>query len=193
MLSEPPSTIFTVGHSTHPIDEFVRLLQSAGVEAIADVRRFPGSRRNPQFGATALREALEAHGIGYRGLGDALGGRRSSRDAASRRPRPDNSAWRSASFRAYADYMSEPEFEAGLAELGSLAAERRTAIMCAEAHPSRCHRQLIADALTTRGWRVCHLLADGRVVRHALSDHAQVRDGVLSYPGTRAEPLPGLD
>jgi len=175
--------IFTIGHSTHPIECFIELLRGGRIEAVADVRRFPGSRRNPQFGAQALQRALSEPGIGYVPFGETLGGRRS----APRVPRdarlPDNSAWRNASFRAYADHMSSPEFAGGLAALEELAGETPTAIMCAEAHPSRCHRQLIADLLTVRGWEVVHLLADGHRAAHALTPHAAVADGVLSYPG----------
>jgi len=172
--------IFTVGHSTHPIDRFLELLAGARVEAIADVRRFPGSRRNPQFGAAALAEALAGAKIAYEPFAGELGGRRK---AASGPERPDNSAWRNPSFRAYADYMGEVAFSAGLERLEELAGERRTAIMCAEAHPSRCHRQLIADALTARGWAVTHLLADGRSAPHALSPHALVEGERVTYPG----------
>jgi uncharacterized protein (DUF488 family) len=173
--------IVTVGHSTHPIDEFAGLLRDAEVEVIADVRRYPGSRRNPQFGAKALARSLSEAGIGYAPFGDALGGRRATSDAPGEAP-PDNSAWRNASFRAYADYMSTAGFAAGLEELERVARERRTGVMCAEAHPSRCHRRLIADALLARGWDVVHLLPDGRQEAHALSPHAVVAGRRISYP-----------
>jgi uncharacterized protein (DUF488 family) len=184
---EAAKQILTVGHSTHPIERFLELLETAGVETVADVRRFPGSRRNPQFGAAALTASLARASIGYQRLGEELGGRRSAaplegRDVGSS-PRPDNSGWRNASFRAYADHMSDPSSQRGLERLEALAAERRTAIMCAEAHPSRCHRQLIADALAARDWQVVHLLADGRRAPHRLSAHAVVADGQVSYPG----------
>jgi uncharacterized protein (DUF488 family) len=178
--------ILTVGHSTHPIERFLELLAAAGVKSVADVRRFPGSRRHPQFGAAALAASLGDSSIDYQPLGDELGGRRSSTpqetDAGSMQRR-DNSAWRNASFRAYADYMSDPAFRDGLERLERQARRRRTAIMCAEAHPSRCHRRLVADALTARGWEVVHLLADGRLAPHQLSDHALIDDGEISYPG----------
>ena len=166
-----------MGHSTHPIEVFIGLLQDAEVEFVADVRRYPGSRRNPQFSAEPLARSLAGAGIGYEQFGDSLGGRR-SRDSA----RVDNSAWQNPAFRAYADHMWTPEFAAGLERLEGLARERRTAIMCAEAHPSRCHRRLIADALLARGWTVVHLLADGRREPHALSPHAVIDDGRVSYP-----------
>jgi uncharacterized protein (DUF488 family) len=187
--ADPPE-ILTVGHSTHPIERFVALLDGADVRAIADVRRFPGSRRNPQFGADSLRSTLSKADIAYEPFAERLGGRRRSNaiGESSGLARPDNSAWRNASFRAYADYMAEETFEAGLARLKALALSRRTAVMCAEAHPSRCHRQLIADALFACGWRVLHLLADGRLEAHAPAAHALITDGRVSYPGA-----PSLD
>jgi uncharacterized protein (DUF488 family) len=170
--------ILTVGHSTHPLEDFVALLRGADVELVADVRRYPGSRRNPQFGAEALSGSLADAGIDYKWLGEALGGRRSTSASTS----VDNSAWRNAAFRAYADHMWAPEFAAGLQRLERLARERRTAVMCAEAHPSRCHRRLIADALLARGWTPIHLLPDGRLEAHAPSPHAVIADGRVSYP-----------
>jgi uncharacterized protein (DUF488 family) len=151
---------------------------------VADVRRYAGSRRNPQFGAEPLARSLASAGIGYEQFGDSLGGRRSRESSA----RVDNSAWQNPAFRAYADHMWTPEFDAGLQRLEGLARDRRTAIMCAEAHPSRCHRRLIADALLARGWTVVHLLADGRREPHALSPHSVIDDGRVSYP-----PQPSLD
>ena len=183
-MPDPRPEILTVGHSTHPIERFLALLRGAGVEALADVRRFPGSRRNPQFGAGALARSLAAEGIGYEPLGEELGGRRSRRDAAevSADALPDNSAWRSSSFRAYADYMWTPAFAAGLERLEALARDRRAAVMCAEAHPSRCHRRLIADALLARGRRVLHLLPDGRLEEHSFSPDAVVEGERVHYP-----------
>jgi uncharacterized protein (DUF488 family) len=171
--------ILTVGHSNHPIDRFRELLREAGVEAIADVRRHPGSRRNPQFGAAALERSLAEDGIAIVALGEELGGRRASGGRDDRR----NAGWRNSSFRAYADYMATEEFAAGIARLEYLAAERLTAVMCAEADWRRCHRQLVADALLARGWRPIHLLADGRRESHRLSPHAVVEAGQVSYPG----------
>ena len=170
--------ILTVGHSTHPIETFIALLRDGDVELIADVRRYPGSRRNPQFGAAELAGSLADAGIGYERFGDSLGGRRSETASAP----ADNSAWQNAAFRAYADHMWSPEFARGVEELEALALERRAAVMCAEAHPSRCHRRLIADALVARGWTVIHLLADGGQEPHALSPHAVIRKGRVSYP-----------
>jgi uncharacterized protein (DUF488 family) len=167
-----------VGHSTHPIEAFVRLVGDAGVDLVADVRRYPGSRRNPQFGTRPLAGSLGEAGIGYEQFGESLGGRR--------RPDPqrtENAAWRVDAFRGYADHMRSQEFQAGLAALERLAQERPTAIMCAEAHPSRCHRRLIADALLARGWSVVHLLGGGGREPHELSPHAVVDGDRVRYPG----------
>jgi uncharacterized protein (DUF488 family) len=152
--------ILTVGHSTHPIEAFVELLREADVAAIADVRRFPGSRRNPQFGAEALAKSLDETGIAYEPFGEELGGRRRSETPAG------ESRWRNAAFAAYAEYMETEAFAGGLERLEKLAAERRTALMCAESVWWRCHRRLIADALTARGWDVVHLMPDGRLQPH---------------------------
>jgi uncharacterized protein (DUF488 family) len=152
--------LFTIGHSTHPADRFVALLAGHGVELLCDVRRFPGSRRNPQFNVGALRESLAAAGIAYEPFGEELGGRR-------RPTRPaEQSPWRVEGFRGYAEYMETPEFAAGLERLEALARQRRTAIMCAEGDWRRCHRRLVADALTARGWRVIHIRPDGRTEAH---------------------------
>jgi uncharacterized protein (DUF488 family) len=134
------SPIWTIGHSNRPPASFLGLLAEYRVEALADVRRFPGSRRQPAYARDALRRSLRRRGIEYRWL-PALGGRR--------RPRIDsrNTAWRNASFRGYADYMESPEFSEGMDDLLAQCAEHRTAIMCAEAPWWRCHRALIADAL----------------------------------------------
>jgi uncharacterized protein (DUF488 family) len=172
----PKEEILTVGHSNHEEGGFVEVLRGAGVELIADVRRYPGSRRQPHFERSALAGVLLEVGLGYRWLGEALGGRR--------KPRPDspNGGWESDQFRGYADHMASEEFSAGLAELEDLAREQRVAVMCAEAWWVRCHRRLIADALTARGWRVLHLAANGRIEKHELTDFAVVEDGVVSYP-----------
>lgn len=144
--------IRTVGHSVHPIERFVELVRAAEIEAIADVRRFPASRRNPQFNAKALSESLAQAGIAYEPFGEELGGRRGE-DA----------------FTAYAEYMETDDFAAGLERLEALARERRAASMCAEGDWRQCHRRLIADALADRGWRVVHLLPGGAVEPHPAS------------------------
>lgn len=165
--------ILTIGHSTHAIERFLQLLRSGGVQALADVRRFPGSRRHPQFNAGALAEQLRDAGIEYVALCEELGGRRraaarrSSRDSRHGSDRSVSAfGGRNASFAAYAEHMESEEFAAGLAQLEELGGRRRTAFMCAEADWRRCHRQLIAAALVARGWRVLHLLPDGRREEH---------------------------
>jgi uncharacterized protein (DUF488 family) len=169
-----PATIWTIGHSTRPIEGFLGLLDGSRIEVIADVRSFPGSRKYPQYGREALAATLAAHGIGYHWL-PALGGRR--------RVSPDspNTAWRNASFRGYADYMSRAEFEKGLAQLLEVAHTGRTAIMCAEAVWWRCHRSMIADALCVRGIEVVHILDAKHSVVHPMTSPARVVRGALSY------------
>ena len=176
MTTPRSKRIWTVGHSNRTWVDFLDLLAGAGIEQIADVRRFPGSRRWPHFGAESLREALPEAGIAYVHL-PRLGGRRGT-------PAEDspNTAWRVASFAAYADYMASEAFVQGLEALEALAAERRTAMMCSEAVPWRCHRRLIADALLVRGWEVLDVMAKGRVEPRALTAFACVRDGALTYP-----------
>jgi uncharacterized protein (DUF488 family) len=152
--------IWTVGHSTHPIEEFARLLTGHGIEVLCDVRRYPGSRRNPQFNTGPLHDALDAAGVAYELFGEELGGRR--------KPRPGGgpSPWRNPSFRGYGEYMETPGFAAGLERLERLAGERRAAIMCAEAEWRRCHRRMISDALAARGWRVIHIRPNGALQEH---------------------------
>jgi uncharacterized protein (DUF488 family) len=179
-----PRAILTIGHSTHTIERFGELVRGAGVEVVADVRRFPGSRRNPHFAAEPLAAELSRAGIAYEWLGQALGGRRQARRDST------NDAWRVAAFRAYADHMQGPEFARGLVRLEALAAQRRTAFMCAEGDWRRCHRRLIADALTVRGWRVVHVRPDGRLARHELPGFATVAAGGVAY--SSQPPIEGI-
>jgi uncharacterized protein (DUF488 family) len=172
--------IFTVGHSTHPLDEFVVLLGRHGVALVADVRAFPRSRRHPQFDSGALAAELPARGIAYRHL-RALGGRRRLR------PGSVNAGWEIEAFRAYADHALAPEFAPALAELTTLARERPTAVMCAEALWWRCHRRLIADRLAVAGWTVRHIAPDGALAAHRLPEFAVPQpDGTIAYPGPAA-------
>ncbi len=168
--------VHTVGHSTRSLDELLALLDGAGVTGIADVRRFPGSRRHPHFAREALAAALAEHGVRYDWL-PALGGRRT--------PRPDSPhvGWREPAFRAYADHMDGDEFRAGLQTLLALAAERPTAVLCAEAVPWRCHRQLIADALLARGVEVRHIVGDGAPRPHRLHPIARLDGERVVYDG----------
>jgi uncharacterized protein (DUF488 family) len=169
-------SLFTLGHSTHSLDEFLAILAAGQIKLLADVRRFPGSRRHPQFNRDALAESLKAAGIDYRHFVD-LGGRRSKR-----LPNSPNTAWRVESFNAYADYMQSAEFLAALDELMATAREQPTAIMCSEALPQKCHRRLISDALVARGWRVRHLLSPKRIDDHQLTPFARVMGTSVTYP-----------
>ncbi len=169
--------VFTVGHSTRPVEELIALLAEHGVDLLVDVRRFPGSRRHPQFGRDALAASLAAAHIAYRHEGD-LGGRRTAA------PESPNTYWRSGGFRGYADHLATPEAQAALERLVADQRAHRPAVMCAEAVPWRCHRQLIADALVARGIEVRHILSGGRAELHALSAGARVLPGGrLVYPG----------
>jgi uncharacterized protein (DUF488 family) len=167
--------IFTIGHSTHPLAEFTRLLASHRVVQVADVRTHPGSRRLPWFNRQTLARQLPAHGIDYVHVPE-LGGRR--------RPTPNspNGGWRVEGFRGYADHMAGAEFEIGLGTLERLAGNRTTAMMCAEALWWRCHRRLVSDALTVRGWTVMHIGPDGLATPHELTAFAVADAGRLTYP-----------
>jgi uncharacterized protein (DUF488 family) len=150
------------------------VLKAHGIEAIADVRRFPASRRHPQFNREAMERALAAAGIEYVHF-DHLGGRRPAR------PDSRNTAWRNTSFRGYADYMDTPEYRRAEASLASLAEEKRTAMMCAESVWWHCHRGLIADSLKARGWEVLHIADAAAPKEHPYTGAARVADGRLSY------------
>lgn len=167
-------TIWTIGHSTRTLAEFVAALRAQEIGAVADVRKLPGSRRYPHFDQEALRAELAGVGVEYHHFAE-LGGRR--------KPSPDsaNTAWRHPAFRAYADYMETPAFAEGMGRLMVLARERRTAVMCAEAVWWRCHRSLIADYLKVRGWQVLHILAAGKVQEHPFTSAARIVDGELAY------------
>jgi uncharacterized protein (DUF488 family) len=170
-----PPRIHSIGHSTHELTAFVALLRRHAVERVVDVRAHPGSRRLPWFNREALAAELPHHGLVYAHVPE-LGGRR--------RPAPDtvNRGWRVEAFRGYADHMAGEEFAAGLAALQALARERPTAVMCAEAVWWRCHRRLIADALTVRGWDVVHIGADGATTAHELPAFAVADGARLTYP-----------
>jgi uncharacterized protein (DUF488 family) len=167
-------TVWTIGHSNRTFDDFALILQDANIELVVDVRRFPGSRRLPQFASETLQAELEARGVAYHWI-PALGGRR--------RPDPDspNTGWTHPAFRAYADHIATEEFAEGLTELLMLSGGLRTAIMCAEALWWRCHRRLIADVLVSLGVSVVHLLAPRKSEEHRLRPPARLEDGRLSY------------
>lgn len=181
----PARILYTVGHSTRPVRELIELLRAHGVERVVDVRTIPRSRHNPQFTRDALTRSLHAAKIDYRHV-KALGG--------LRHPRPDsiNQGWRNSSFRGYADYMQTGEFAAALERLERLATERPTAIMCAEALPWRCHRSLIADALTVARWRVLHIQSRKTARPHKRTPFLRVRAGRLVYAsdGRNSSALP---
>jgi uncharacterized protein (DUF488 family) len=176
----PQLSIWTIGHSTLSIEEFLERLKSFGVDLLADVRSFPGSRRYPHFNKENLSAALGSGGICYEHLRE-LGGRR--------RARPDshNLAWRNESFRGYADYMETSEFGAGIERLIELARRQRVAIMCSEAVWWRCHRSMISDYLKVKGIEVCHIMARGKSETHPFTSAARVIEGQLSYRGLLSE------
>jgi uncharacterized protein (DUF488 family) len=167
--------IWTIGHSTQTIDAFVALLRQHALGLVADVRRYPASRRHPQFGREQLETSLREAGIKYQWLAE-LGGRRT--------PRRDsrNLGWENEGFRGYADYMETEPFQLALARLVGLAQADRTAIMCAEAAWQQCHRGLIADALRANGHEVVHILRDGKLEAHPWTTPARILDGRLAYP-----------
>jgi uncharacterized protein (DUF488 family) len=172
-----PLKIWTIGHGTRPVEELTSMLGSNGVELLVDVRAHPGSRRHPQFNRVALESSLAEHGIGYQWEGTALGG--------FRRPRPNsrNTGLRNESFRGYTDHMESREFAAAAGRLIREAREKRLALMCAERHPSRCHRRLISDWLASREIEVEHLIDARRSEPHVLTKWAMVAAGLLTYPG----------
>jgi uncharacterized protein (DUF488 family) len=171
-----PCTLYTIGHSTHSLDEFVDMLRAHGIKAVADVRLIPKSRRYPHFADESLAVSLPERGIRYLPFRN-LGGRR--------RPLKDspNAGWRNESFRGYADYLATDSFRTALQDLLTVAAEAPTTIMCAEAVPWRCHRSLIADAALVRGWRVLDIMSATSAPPHKLTKFARVEGLTLTYPG----------
>jgi uncharacterized protein (DUF488 family) len=178
---DPRSTLWTIGHSTHSVEEFLQLLAVWKIETLVDVRRFPGSRRHPQFNDTVLAQSLAAAGIIYQPL-PQLGGRRPSR------PDSINLGWRNAGFRGYADYMQTEEFQRGIDALIAYSTGTRTVIMCAEAVPWRCHRWLISDALLVQGWTVAHILSTKKTQMHTVTPFAKQAEGRLMYPAETQHP-----
>ncbi|MDB5743929.1 MAG: hypothetical protein JWR68_2244 [Polaromonas sp.] len=168
-------TIWTIGHSTRSAAEFVRLLEAHEIEVVADVRRFPGSRRHPQFGIAALTESLAAHQIDYVWL-PLLGGRRKGEAGSA------HLGWRNPSFRAYAAYTWTDEFAQGLDDILHIAAARRTTLMCSEVLWWRCHRALIADVLRFLGVPVIHIVDTKPGTQHPYTSPARIADGQLTYP-----------
>ena len=168
--------IMTTGHSAHPLEEFIRLLQAHGATCVVDVRTVPRSRHNPQFDKTSFPRSLMKAGVGYVHA-PGLGGLRHAKHDSP------NGGWRNASFRGYADYMQTPEFTQSMEELVRLATQQdRIVLMCAEAVPWRCHRSLIADALLVRGIRTEDIMSATRRQVHALTPFAKVRGTAITYP-----------
>lgn len=169
------ATVWTVGHSTRSAGEFVQVLHAHQIEVIADVRRFPGSRRHPHFGGPALAETLGAEGIDYAWFA-GLGGRRRGEAGVA------HLGWRNPSFRSYAAYTWTEDFARGLEELLHVAAGRRTAVMCSELLWWRCHRALIADVLRFLGIEVIHIAGDKPGTAHPYTSPARIVEGELAYP-----------
>lgn len=174
-------TIWTIGHSTRPIGEFIELLRAHSINLLVDVRTVPRSGHNPQFNSETLAETLREASLTYLHM-PALGGLRKARKDSS------NDGWRNASFRGYADYMQQDEFRNALEALMTHGRQGSLAIMCAEAVPWRCHRSLIADALASRGWTVRHILSPVKADEHRLTPFAVVDGDRIVYPQP-ADPL----
>jgi uncharacterized protein (DUF488 family) len=169
------NTLYTIGHSTRTMEQFIALLRAHDIQMVVDVRTIPKSRHNPQFGQDLLSPALHEAGIEYTQLAKLGGLRRAARDSI-------NTGWQNSSFRGYADYMATGEFEEGLEELKAMAQKKRVAILCAEAVPWRCHRSLIADALTIQGWQVLHIQSRKTARPHELTPFLKVDNGRIIYP-----------
>lgn len=167
-------TIYTIGHSTHPLDEFLEMLNSFKIETVIDIRHYPGSRRYPQFNKDALEISLPNHGFQYLHL-IGLGGRRKVQ------PNSDNIAWHHPSFRGYADYMETAEFSKAVKELEEIALKSRTVFLCSEAVWWRCHRSMVSDYLKFHHWNVMHIMGIGNETEHPYTQPARNFNGKLSY------------
>ena len=171
------TTIYTIGHSTRTIDEFLELLISFNIKILADIRRLPGSRKFPQFDQDDLRKSLEENGIQYKYIED-LGGRRPAKKDSK------NTVWRNKSFQGYADYMETELFEHGLKELEKSALEKPTAMMCSEAVWWRCHRSMVSDVIKAKGWEVLHIMSLGKATEHPITAPARVVGDKVFYNAT---------
>lgn len=167
--------VYTIGHSTRPLEEFVQVLQHYGIDMLVDIRTVPRSRHNPQFEQQALSKTLPEHGIRYTHM-RSLGGLRHARKDSI------NTGWKNASFRGYADYMQTEEFASAVSELIALAVQNTTAIMCAEAVPWRCHRSLVGDALEARGIEVIDIISGSSAKPHKMTPWAHVEGTRVTYP-----------
>lgn len=168
------NTIWTIGHSTRTFDEFLKLLQSFKIKSLVDVRHYPGSRKFPQFNKDSLEKSLPENNIEYTHLIDLVGRRKPNSNSK-------NDAWRLDSFKGYADYMATEDFKQALNTLKEIAAEKQTAIMCAEAVWWSCHRSLISDILKVDGWEVLHIMSEKKATEHPYTAPARIVDGKLNY------------
>jgi len=173
-MKDEDKTIWTIGHSTRPMEEFIAMLHSFNIELVADIRSFPGSRKFPQYNKETLQVSLPQSNIQYVHL-KSLGGRRKVK------PDSKNTVWRNAAFRGYADYMETNFFKDGIAELEKLALKQRTAYMCSEAVWWRCHRSMVSDYLKVRGWKVVHIMGIAKDEEHPYTAPARIINGTLSY------------
>jgi uncharacterized protein (DUF488 family) len=167
--------IFTIGHSTRSIEELISLLKAYEIQTVIDIRTIPKSRHNPQFNQNSLKKSLKKSKIGYRHLKELGGLRHPLKDSI-------NTGWINASFQGYADYMQTPSFQKGLEKLETIAFQKRCALLCAEAVPWRCHRNLVADALTIRKWKVFHIQTQKNAKKHRRTPFSRIKKGILFYP-----------
>lgn len=168
-------TLYAIGHSTRSLDEFIQILQAHSISMLVDIRTIPKSRHNPQFNEDELKRSLKSHGIAYMHLRELGGLRKTRKDSV-------NTGWQNASFRGFADYMQTREFVSAVRKLMQLAKQGRVAMMCAEGNPFRCHRSLVADALTVRKVRVLHISGKTSVREHTLTEFAQASGTKITYP-----------
>lgn len=174
MIPSNSHTIYTIGHSTHTFQEFLEMLNSFNIQLLVDIRSLPGSRKFPQFDKENMEQELPKYGIQYQHLLD-LGGRRKVKKDSH------NTRWRKDSFRGYADYMETENFQKAADLLESLATQKKTAYMCAEAVWWRCHRSMVSDYLKAKGWNVLHIMAKGKAEEHPYTQPAIVKDGHVYY------------
>ncbi|MBP6912059.1 MAG: DUF488 domain-containing protein [Candidatus Pacebacteria bacterium] len=175
MKSKKNKTIYTIGHSTRTLDDFSKLLVAHKIQYLVDIRSIPRSLHNPQFNKDTLGKSLKKIGVNYTHIPELGGLRRTSKTSK-------NLGWHNTSFRGFADYMATEEFEKGLQKLEEIALSKRTACMCAEAVPWRCHRSLIGDALVKRKWTVLDIINFSTATKHRMTPFLRIKKGVLVYP-----------
>lgn len=174
MSEETNKIIWTIGHSTHSLEEFIEMLKAFGIEELVDIRTFPGSRRYPHFNKESLEDVLPHNNIRYLHMKELGGRRKPAKDS-------QNTAWKNEGFRGYADYMETPEFENAIKQLQNIALEIRTAYMCSEAVWWSCHRSMVSDYLKIKGWQVLHIMSKEKVQEHPFTSVARIVDGKLTY------------